>query len=79
MNRFQQCDMCKGSGLVKCENIICTSCNGKKCIYCKSTGYKRHSYIECYKCYSSGIILPSKYTKEEFKYYNKYILGQNIC
>ena len=78
MSKYLQCNVCKGVGLVKCKSIICKSCKGKTCISCNSTGLERLPYVECHKCYSSGTILPPNYTKEELKYYNIYILGQNI-
>ena len=39
-----QCSYCLGSGYVKQKSEICDSCNGIKCIYCKSTGFKKLDY-----------------------------------
>ena len=35
------CQTCIGSGFIIQEEEICKICYGKKCIYCKSTGYKK--------------------------------------
>jgi len=51
-----QCKLCQGSGLVQQTPIECPSCNGKKCIRCKESGYKRECYRECEKCLGSGEI-----------------------
>ena len=49
-----QCDLCKGCGLIQQTPVECPSCHGKKCIQCKESGYKKHCYRECDKCWGSG-------------------------
>ena len=51
-----RCSRCSGSGYVKQKSEICDSCNGIKCIYCKSTGFKKQLYCTCYKCFGAGDI-----------------------
>ena len=52
----KQCRNCKGFGLVKYEPIYCKECNGKKCIYCNSSGFKRMPWDRCEECFGSGTI-----------------------
>ena len=49
-----QCFTCKGYGLVKKKTEICGHCNGIKCIYCNSSGYKTMPYDTCNVCYGDG-------------------------
>lgn len=49
-----QCDACKGTGWVKKEIEVCCHCNGTKCMYCNSSGYKTMPYDTCDTCYGEG-------------------------
>ena len=51
-----QCITCKGSGFVKYGAIICSICNGLKCVMCNSTGLSRMPYDTCVKCDGAGEI-----------------------
>ena len=51
---FKQCELCKGSGLLKSKLVLCKFCNGKKCYHCKGTGYRQYGYTECEKCAGNG-------------------------
>ena len=50
------CKSCLGSGYIRQQEEICNTCKGRKCIYCKSTGYSKELYTTCYYCDGSGII-----------------------
>lgn len=49
-----QCDICKGSGFVKYETILCKYCDGIKCMYCNSTGYYKMPWDLCETCCGDG-------------------------
>ena len=56
-NKKSLCVTCQGTGLIKCEIVLCTNCNGNKCCYClKESGYNQIGYKECYKCDGSGLV-----------------------
>ena len=50
-----RCIDCSGIGLIKKEIIICTKCNGIKCIFCRASGYKQMPYETCEKCDGCGL------------------------
>jgi len=50
-----RCSECSGIGLIKKEIIICTKCNGIKCIFCRASGYKQMPYETCEKCDGCGL------------------------
>ena len=56
-SNLEQCDNCKGVGLVKYHAIICQICEGKKCIQCNSRGISKMPYDECLKCEGTGTCL----------------------
>ena len=49
-----QCKVCTGFGLVKAEILVCDNCNGSKCMYCNSSGFKQQPYERCEVCYGDG-------------------------
>lgn len=51
-----QCNICKGTGLIKTNMKLCNTCNGIKCIFCNSSGYEKQPYEPCDTCDSSGRI-----------------------
>jgi len=64
MNKNKKlCLECKGNGLIKCERVKCTFCDGSPsgCFRhnCKG-GYIQHNYIECPICIGSGQIQKDK-------------------
>ena len=54
INTEKQCKICFGVGLVKKEVIICSVCDGIKCMYCNSSGYEQLPYEPCEICDGSG-------------------------
>lgn len=50
----KQCIECSGIGLCKKETIICSVCNGIKCIQCGESGYEQLPYETCVKCDGIG-------------------------
>jgi DnaJ-class molecular chaperone len=50
----KQCKICLGVGLVKKEVIICSVCDGIKCMYCNSSGYEQYPYEPCTSCDGLG-------------------------
>ena len=58
------CRTCIGSGFIIQEEEICKICYGKKCIYCKSTGYKKTKYNTCNICDGSGTMKNDNKTKK---------------
>jgi hypothetical protein len=56
LTKKNQCDKCKGCGLLKQEIITCNICNGIKCINCKETGFSQLPYETCVHCDGSGSI-----------------------
>ena len=50
----KQCSECNGIGLCKKEIIICSICNGIKCVQCSESGYEQLPYETCVKCDGSG-------------------------
>ena len=51
-----QCHYCKGFGLIKYEPVYCRHCNGKKCMYCNSSGFEKMPWDRCEKCFGSGTV-----------------------
>ena len=49
-----RCVVCNGYGLVKRSLIICRKCKGKKCMFCRETGFYVQPYEECGNCYGTG-------------------------
>ena len=49
-----QCTKCKGTGFLKYDPIVCSTCDGIKCIMCNSTGLERMPWDLCDKCYGDG-------------------------
>ena len=51
-----RCNICNGVGLIKVNIIVCSICDGLKCIQCNSTGLYQLPYIECNICDGLGEI-----------------------
>ena len=69
----KSCSKCSATGLLKCNIVLCSNCNGKKCYLCNS-GYSQYPIKECEICHGSGGIL-IKETPELRRLYNIYYLG----
>lgn len=54
--RVIQCPTCLGIGLLKYTPVICSVCDGIKCMQCNSTGLSVMPYEECFVCYGYGEI-----------------------
>lgn len=52
----EQCKICEGTGWVKKGAIICKTCDGIKCIFCKESGLTRMPYDTCDNCFGCGEI-----------------------
>ena len=52
----RQCVSCKGYGLVKYEPLYCKYCDGKKCMYCNSSGFQKMPWDRCETCQGTGEI-----------------------
>lgn len=56
MNSIKKsCSKCEGCGLVEAEVALCDTCEGKKCIQCRESGFKSLPFEECANCYGSGL------------------------
>ena len=49
-----QCNVCKGSGFIKMETILCSNCNGRTCGMCKNKGHIQPPWGLCEKCNGDG-------------------------
>ena len=54
------CPECMGYGLVKRSIIICRKCKGKKCMFCRESGFHVQPYEKCGTCYGDGEIEVNK-------------------
>ena len=54
------CPECMGYGLVKRSIIICRKCKGKKCMFCRESGFHVQPYEKCGTCYGDGEIYVNK-------------------
>ena len=70
-----QCNECKGSGFVTYGAIICSICNGRKCVMCNSTGLSRMPYDTCVKCDGAGEIELSYYYANSLS--NTFLINRN--
>lgn len=74
-----RCRQCKGSGLIPAKVILCKSCEGKKCIACKESGYKQMPWIECNMCYGAGEINESEADRRKISgTFNEYMNAKHL-
>ena len=67
--REDRCLICKGIGLIKRDDpFICYNCNNKGCYLCENAN--KGLYIECEKCFGSGVIYKNENNENRNKIKN---------